>query len=143
MRVVNRFAKRDPMPNPAVSPAAMADRRRWAKLRTKMDERFGKGAWHCDHILEAGTAPACVLRYLRFARASGNGNAKRYWSPKPELFATYKGRRVQVVMAFPGGSVGITDQLADPRAAFQGRVYLPELTDFSGHPTRAHVGAST
>jgi len=49
---------------------------------------------------------------------------------KPKLFATYKDKRVRVVMASRFGDVGITEDLTK-KHGYSDRVSIDDLSDFS------------
>jgi hypothetical protein len=97
-------------------------------LDDRMDEKYGKGLWHCDDLRSAPDMPACVKAYLDIARAPAHGNGLA-----PPLFATYEGRRVRVVMASRFGDVGITAAL-DATRGYELRVFLPDLSEFRDVP---------
>ena len=104
------------------------------KTRTQFerikDEKYGLRKWHCDDILADKSLPDCVLRYLEVARTPFEEQIDKV---PPPLYATYKTKRVRVVMASRFGDVGITEMLNNAHGHAM-RVYLPELTDFSDTP---------
>lgn len=83
---------------------------------------------HCDDIADDPATPECVRAFLDHARAPAHGALLD--APRPPLFATHAGRRVQVVMASRLGDVGITQNMRNG-ANYSRRVMLDELTDFS------------
>jgi len=93
------------------------------------DKKYGLRKWHCDDILEDKSLPDCVIKYLKVARYLG----VEYDEIAPPLYATYKDKRVRIIMASRSGDVGITEMLGDVNGSGI-RVYLPELTDFSDTP---------
>src|SRR5271163_3446295 len=95
-------------------------------FEAKLDAQYGKGEWHCDDIYSNKSYPTSVIDYLRVARAPAHGLGME----KVSLYATYKGKRVRVIMASRFGDVGITNKL-DSEYNSDERVLLPELTNFS------------
>lgn len=94
------------------------------------DEKYGLRKWHCDDIWEDRSLPDCVFKYLDVARAAVVKSGDKQ---PPPLYATYKGKRVRIVMASQFGDVGITEILSDV-CGYSKRIYLPEMTDFSDTP---------
>lgn len=101
----------------------------WDLLGAELDARYGAGKWHCDDIWAEQRQGCPVRAFLDVARAPAY---EREGEP-PALFATYEGKRVRVVMASRFGDVGITENLSATHG-YKTRVYLPDLTDFSGQP---------
>jgi hypothetical protein len=108
-----------------------AAKTRHMDYESQLDKQYGKGKWHCDDLWAAKTLPACVQTYLDVARAPATEKLKI--KEPPALFATYKNKRVRVVMASRFGDVGITTFLKAV-SGYEYRVLLPELTDFSDKP---------
>jgi len=83
---------------------------------------------YCDDIADDPTTPECVRAFVNHARAPAHGAL--LGTPRPKLFATHNGKRVQVVMASRLGDVGVTQNMRTG-ASYRQRVMLDELTDFS------------
>jgi len=102
-------------------------------LQPKMlDEKFGEGKWHCDDLVDSCTLPECVHQFVEIERMDllyKHENFGTDYKAKP-CYATYKGKRVRLVMASRMGDVGITPNL-DAERGYSERVYIPELSEFS------------
>jgi len=83
---------------------------------------------HCDDYIDDLTQPECLRKFLDHARSPAHGSLRD--EPRPKLFATFKGKRVRVVMASRFGDVGITSKLGAEHG-YDRRVGVEELTDFS------------
>lgn len=86
---------------------------------------------HCDDYIDDVAAPEVLRDYLRRARSPAHGLMSK--EPFPKLFATYKRKRVRVVMASRLGDVGITDNL-QAEYGYQKRVAVADLADFGSEP---------
>jgi hypothetical protein len=98
------------------------------EMQDNLDNKYGKGKWHCEDLLDSKTLPDCVQKFVGVHRACPieRMNIKE----EPTLFANYEGKRVRVTMASRFGDVGITYNL-DTDHGYDLRVYLPDLSDFS------------
>jgi hypothetical protein len=89
---------------------------------------------HCDDYIHDFTAPHCLRFFLLVHRMPALDMALcREFGVKPELFATYRGERVRVVVASRMGDVGITRQL-NTEDGYQERVMIADLSDFGDAP---------
>lgn len=86
---------------------------------------------HCDDLIDDPATPDAARAFLAHARSPAHGMLLP--GGRPRLFATYQGRRVQVVMASRMGDVGITSRL-DADVRYEGRVWMGELTDLGDRP---------
>ena len=84
---------------------------------------------HCDEVADDPAAEGCVRDFINHVRSPAHGALLD--TPRPTLFATHKGKRVQVVFASRHGDVGITSDMRQG-AKYRSRVMLEELTEFSG-----------
>lgn len=83
---------------------------------------------HCDDYIDDPAQPECLRAFLQYARAPAHGSTLA--DPRPKLFATFKGKRVRVVMASRFGDVGITSKL-HAEHGYSHRVSVHELCNFS------------
>lgn len=83
---------------------------------------------HCDDYIDAEGTPPCLSTFLLWARGPAHGMTEP--SDKwPQLYATWEGRRVRVVMASRFGNVGIAYDLSR-EYGYDTRVWIEELSDF-------------
>lgn len=85
---------------------------------------------HCDDYIDDPTQPECLRKFLDHGRAPAHGAFRD--APKPELYATYEGRRVRVTMASRFGDVGVTTELSQ-EYGYQNRVAVASLSGFSAN----------
>lgn len=83
---------------------------------------------HCDDYIDDPTAPEVLRTYLGWARAPAYVRIQS--SLNPRLFATFRGKRVRIVMASRLGDVGITENL-QAEHGYSTRVAVEDLTDFA------------
>jgi len=87
---------------------------------------------HCDQYIDDFDAPNCLRWYLLINRLPAcEKMLAEEMGVTPKLFATYKKKRVRVVMASRLGDVGITE-IVQRQYGYDKRVFVEELTDFSG-----------
>lgn len=86
---------------------------------------------HCDDYIDDPEQPECLRAFLDYARSPAHGALRD--NPRPKLFATYQGKRVQVVMASRFGDVGITSDLR-AEYGYDKRVWVDWLSDFGSQP---------
>jgi hypothetical protein len=87
---------------------------------------------HCDNYIDDKDSPIVLRRFLRYHRwpATYECLANSIGVKRPQLFATFEGTRVKVVMASRMGDVGITTNLAAVDG-YQLRVLVKHLSNFS------------
>ena len=86
---------------------------------------------HCDDCITDPSFPLCLRYFLLVERLPAvDGAIIHEVHGIPKCFATYKGKRVRLVMASRMGDVGITRDLESERG-YDNRVSLEELSDFS------------
>lgn len=89
---------------------------------------------HCDDAIHHPDFPECLRYFLLVERLPAvDGCLITSVNGMPKCFATYKGKRVRLVMASRFGDVGITRKL-DAERGYDNRVGLHELSDFSEVP---------
>jgi hypothetical protein len=85
---------------------------------------------HCDEYIEDPDAPEALRTFLKYARSPAHGHLLP--GPKPELYATWQGKRVKVVMASRMGDIGFTFNHA--LTGYDKRDAVENLTDYSDKP---------
>lgn len=87
---------------------------------------------HCDEYIDDISAPDCLRKFLDHARSPAHG--AMLGTPRPKLFATWQGKRVQAVMASRFGDIGITSNLSaslSDENGYSHRVHVEELSELS------------
>jgi hypothetical protein len=89
---------------------------------------------HCDNYIHNHEYPICLRYWLLFNRLPAvDMCVVREAMGEPKCFATWKNKRVRLVMASRFGDVGITTNL-DADYGYSSRVSVAELSDFSAEP---------
>ena len=89
---------------------------------------------HCDEYIHDPNFPLCLRYWLLVNRLDAvAGLLITDYKGVPECYATWKGRRVRLVMASRLGDVGITTKLHHENG-YEKRVCLGDLSDFGDKP---------
>lgn len=89
---------------------------------------------HCDNYIDAYDVPNCLRYYLLVNRLPAvDILTVKEAVGEPKCFATYKGKRVRLVMASRLGDVGINHRLNTDHG-YSERVLIKELSEFSPTP---------
>ena len=86
---------------------------------------------HCDDAITDYELPDCIRYYLLINRLPATEKIPVVaMVGEPKCFATYKNKRVRLVMASRMGDIGITEKL-DTENGYDERVSIDELSDFT------------